>query len=249
MNILVVGQGGREHALAWKALRSAGVERVLVAPGNAGTARESGMENVAVAVDDFAALADLARRENVALTLVGPEAPLVAGIRDHFDAEGLACFGPTAAAARLEGSKAFSKDFLARHGIPTGGYRTFTDSPRPRPTCVPRARPSWSRPTGLPPARAWWWRATSTRPGRGARHALRRRLRRAGRPGGDRGVPRRRGGELHLPVRRPRALPFASSQDHKARDDGDKGPNTGGMGAYSPAPVVTRPCTRASWAR
>ena len=127
MKILVIGNGGREHALAWKAAQSAGVEEVLVAPGNAGTAREPHCRNIDVAADDLPALAALARRERVALTIVGPEVPLVAGVRDLFDAEGLACFGPSRAAAQLEGSKAFTKEFLARWGIPTAAYATFTE--------------------------------------------------------------------------------------------------------------------------
>jgi phosphoribosylamine---glycine ligase len=240
MNILVVGQGGREHALAWTALRSAGVERVLVAPGNAGTARESGMENVAIAVDDFAALADLARRENVALTLVGPEAPLVAGIRDHFDAEGLACFGPTAAAARLEGSKAFSKDFLARHGIPTGRYRTFTDLAEAEAYVRAEGAPIVVKADGLAAGKG----VVVARDVDEALAAVRAML--SGDAFGSAGrqvvVEEFLDGEeasfICLCDGR-MALPFASSQDHKARDDGDKGPNTGGMGAYSPAPVVT----------
>jgi phosphoribosylamine--glycine ligase len=127
MKILVIGSGGREHALAWKAAQSAGVTEVLVAPGNAGTAREPGCRNEEIAVEDLEGLAALAAREQVALTIVGPEVPLVAGIRDLFDRKGLACFGPSQAAAQLEGSKAFTKDFLARHGIPTAAYATFSD--------------------------------------------------------------------------------------------------------------------------
>ena len=127
MKVLVIGNGGREHALAWKLKQSAGVEEVLVAPGNAGTATESGLRNVDVAADDCSGLLDLARREAVDFTVVGPELPLVAGIVDDFVAAGLACFGPTKAAAQLEGSKAFSKEFLQRHGIPTAAHATFTD--------------------------------------------------------------------------------------------------------------------------
>jgi phosphoribosylamine--glycine ligase len=127
MKVLIIGNGGREHALAWKCAQSADVDEVLVAPGNAGTAREKKVRNVAVSSDDIPALAKLAQDENVGLTIVGPEAPLVAGIVDHFDLLGLPCFGPNAAAAQLEGSKAFTKDFLARHNIPTADYQNFTD--------------------------------------------------------------------------------------------------------------------------
>ena len=127
MNILIIGGGGREHALAWKCAQSNDVDEVLVAPGNAGTAREAGCRNVAVSADDIEALAKLAQDENVGLTIVGPEAPLVAGIVDRFDELELPCFGPSAAAAQLEGSKAFTKDFLARHGIPSGAYQNFTE--------------------------------------------------------------------------------------------------------------------------
>jgi phosphoribosylamine---glycine ligase len=240
MNILVVGQGGREHALAWKALRCAGVERVLVAPGNAGTAREPGMENVAVAEDDFTALANVARRESVALTLVGPEAPLVAGIRDHFDAEGLPCFGPSAAAARLEGSKAFSKDFLARHGIPTGRHRTFTDLAEAEAYLRAEGAPIVVKADGLAAGKG----VVVAREVDEALAAVRAML------SGDAfgGAGRRVVVEEFLDGEEASficlsdgrmALPFASSQDHKPRDDGDQGPNTGGMGAYSPAPVVT----------
>jgi phosphoribosylamine--glycine ligase len=127
MNILVIGSGGREHSLAWKALQSPQAETVFVAPGNAGTAREPGLSNVALDPMDFEALADFAEANAVGLTLVGPEAPLVAGVVDYFRQRGLACFGPSKAAAQLEGSKSFTKDFLKRHGIPTASYETFTD--------------------------------------------------------------------------------------------------------------------------
>ena len=127
MKVLIIGSGGREHALAWKCAQSSQVEEVLVAPGNAGTAREHKVRNVAVPADDIEALAELAHDQNVALTIVGPEAPLVAGVVDRFAELGLACFGPTAAAARLEGSKAFIKDCLDRHDIPTAAYRNFSE--------------------------------------------------------------------------------------------------------------------------
>ncbi len=240
MRILVVGSGGREHALAWKARQSAGVEEVLVAPGNAGTAAEPGVRNVDIAVDDFEALAELARREHVALTIVGPEAPLVAGIRDYFDAADLPCFGPSAGAAQLEGSKAFSKDFLARHGIPTAAYRTFTDLAEAEAYVREQGAPIVIKADGLAAGKG----VVVARSEPEALAALRDML-----SGGAFGAAGSRvvveafleGEEasfICLCDGR-RAVPFASSQDHKARDDGDQGPNTGGMGAYSPAPVVT----------
>lgn len=127
MNVLIIGNGGREHALAWKTAQDANVDNVFVAPGNAGTDAESGITNVAIDALDFAALAEFAKANNVTLTIVGPEAPLVEGVVDYFEAEGLAIFGPTKAAAQLEGSKAFTKDFLARHNIPTAFYGVFTE--------------------------------------------------------------------------------------------------------------------------
>jgi phosphoribosylamine--glycine ligase len=240
MKILVIGNGGREHALAWKASRAAGVEKVLVAPGNAGTAREPGLENVDVAVDDFAGLEDLARREQVALTIVGPEAPLVAGIRDHFDAAGLACFGPSAAAAQLEGSKAFTKDFLARHGIPTAEYRTFDDAAAAEAYVRERGAPIVVKADGLAAGKGVVVAATVDEAVEAVRSML------SGDAFGAAGsrvvVEEFLGGEEASFIclcDGEHAVPFASSQDHKPRDDGDKGPNTGGMGAYSPAPVVT----------
>jgi len=240
MKILVIGNGGREHALAWKASQAADVETVLVAPGNAGTARESGLENVDVAADDFAGLEALARRENVALTIVGPEAPLVAGIRDHFDAAGLACFGPSAAAAQLEGSKAFTKDFLARHGIPTAEYRIFDDADAAEACVRELGAPIVVKADGLAAGKGVVVAATVDE----AVDAVRGML-----SGGAFGAAGRRvvveeflaGEEASFICLcdGEHAVPFASSQDHKPRDNGDKGPNTGGMGAYSPAPVVT----------
>jgi phosphoribosylamine---glycine ligase len=240
VKILVVGQGGREHALAWKALQGRGVGQVLVAPGNAGTAREPGLVNVDVAADDIDALAALAQRESVTLTLVGPEAPLVAGIRDRFDALGLPCFGPTAAAARLEGSKAFSKDFLARHGIPTARYRTFSEVAAAEAYIRSEGAPIVVKADGLAAGKG----VVVARNEAEAIAAVRGML--SGEAFGSAGrqvvIEEFLAGEeasfICLCDGR-LALPFASSQDHKPRDDGDTGPNTGGMGAYSPAPVVT----------
>lgn len=240
MKVLLVGGGGREHALAWKLAGSPEVERVYVAPGNAGTALEPGVENVALDPLDFDALVSFAARERVALTVVGPEAPLVAGIADVFAERGLRCLGPGAAGARLEGSKAYAKDFLARHGIPTASYRAFDD---------PDAAEAWIRERGAPVV----VKADGLAAGKGVTVArdeatavatVRSML------GGDAfGDAGRRvvietlleGEEASFIVLADgeRYVTFASSQDHKTRDDGDVGPNTGGMGAYTPAPVVT----------
>lgn len=240
MKILVIGSGGREHALAWKALQGEGVSEVLVAPGNAGTTREPGLTNVDVAADDLEGLAALARREAVALTIVGPEAPLVAGIRDHFDAAGLACFGPSRGAARLEGSKAFAKDFLAHHGIPTARYRTFSDAAEAEAHVRSEGAPIVVKADGLAAGKG----VVVARSVDEAVDAVRSML-----SGNAFGAAGHRvvleefleGEEASFICLcdGTSAIPFASSQDHKARDDGDRGPNTGGMGAYSPAPVVT----------
>lgn len=240
MNVLIVGGGGREHALAWKAAQSARADRVLVAPGNAGTAREAGVENVAIAADDLDGLVALADARDVGLTIVGPEAPLVAGIVDRFQAAGRAIVGPNAAAAALEGSKAFAKEFLARHAIPTAEYRTFSELEPAR---------AWVRERGVPLV----IKADGLAAGKGvvvahdlavAEHALRDML--ADNVLGEAGArvvieDFLEGEEASFIclVDGRTALPLASSQDHKTRDDGDHGPNTGGMGAYSPAPVVT----------
>ena len=237
--MLVVGGGGREHALAWKLAQSGRVARVLVAPGNAGTAREPGVENVAVGAGDIDGLVALVRERSVDLTVVGPEAPLVAGIADRFEAEGLRIFGPSAAAARLEGSKAFTKAFLAGHGIPTARHAEFTD---------PAAAAAHVRAHGAPIV----VKADGLAAGKGvvvaqseaeALAAVDEML--SGRAFGDAGrrivVEEFLAGEeasFICVVGGGEAVPLASSQDHKAAGEGDTGPNTGGMGAYSPAPVV-----------
>lgn len=240
MKILIVGSGGREHALAWKAVQSPMAEQVFVAPGNGGTAHESGVENVPIAVDDIAALVSFATEQQIGLTIVGPEVPLVAGLVDAFEAAGLPCFGPRREAARLEGSKAFAKDFLARHGIPTAAYATFTEL---------EPALDYLRQVGAPIV----VKADGLAAGKGvilaedlatAESAVREMLG-AGRFGhaGARVVIEAflRGEEASFiaMVDGQHILPLATSQDHKARDDGDRGPNTGGMGAYSPAPIVT----------
>lgn len=241
MKILVVGGGGREHALAWKASLAAGVEHVFVAPGNAGTALEPKLSNVDIAVGDFAALAAFARAEGVALTIAGPENPLVDGIRDHFDAEGLPLFGPSRDAARLEGSKSFAKDFLSRHRIPTARYATFTEIEPALAYIDAQGAPIVVKGDGLAAGKA----VVVARSIAQARDAVGAML--SGEAFGAAGrkvvIEEFLEGEEATFIclcDGHRALPFASSQDHKARDDGDRGPNTGGMGAYSPAPVVTR---------
>jgi len=240
MNVLIVGGGAREHALAWKAAQSVRVTRVYVAPGNAGTARESKCENVALAPTDLAGLADFVRRADVELTIVGPEAPLVAGIRDYFDAQGFACFGPSQAAAQLEGSKAFCKDFLIRHRIPTAQFATFTERAAAEAYIEDRGAPIVVKADGLAAGKGVVV-ASSTAD---ALAAVRGML--SGDAFGDAGrrvvIEECLVGEEATFIAisdGEHVLPLASSQDHKARDDGDRGPNTGGLGAYSPAPVVT----------
>ncbi len=240
MKVLVIGSGGREHALVWKLAQSPKVAEILCAPGNAGTATEPKTRNVGIAVTDFAALIDLARQEQVALTIVGPEVPLVAGVVDSFEAAGLKCFGPRAAAAQLEGSKAFTKAFLARHEIPTAAYGTFTDFTAARDyarTCTP---PIVIKADGLAAGKGVIIAPTLA----DAEAALDRVLRQKqfGSAGATVVIEEFLAGEeasFIAVVDGTRVVPLASSQDHKTRDDGDRGPNTGGMGAYSPAPVVT----------
>ncbi|MDH5617574.1 MAG: phosphoribosylamine--glycine ligase [Gammaproteobacteria bacterium] len=240
MNVLIIGSGGREHALAWKCAQSPRVEEVLVAPGNAGTAREDKVRNVDVPADDIDALLRLARAENVGLTIVGPEAPLVAGIADRFNELGLPCFGPTAAAAQLEGSKAFTKDFLARHNIPTADYRNFTELAPALTYIREQGAPIVIKADGLAAGKGVIVAMTLAEAEQAATDML------AGGSFGDAGarmvVEEFLAGEeasFIVITDGDTILPMATSQDHKARDEGDTGPNTGGMGAYSPAPVVT----------
>ncbi len=239
-SVLVVGSGGREHALAWCAARSAAVGKVYVAPGNAGTATEAGCENVDIGVGDFEALAAFAEENGVALTIIGPEAPLVDGICDFFAGRGLRCFGPSGKAAQLEGSKSFTKDFLARHDIPTAEYQTFEELAAARAYVAEKGAPIVIKADGLAAGKGVVVARTEAE----ATAALDGML-----SGGAFGQAGERvvieefldGEEASFICLcdGETALPFATSQDHKARDDGDKGPNTGGMGAYSPAPVVT----------
>jgi phosphoribosylamine--glycine ligase len=241
MNVMIIGSGGREHALAWKCARSAQVDEVFVVPGNAGTAQEPGVRNVALNAGDFAALTSFARDNQVGLTIIGPEAPLVDGIVDHFQAENLACFGPTKGAAQLEGSKAFTKDFLARHNIPTAAYENFTDAEAAIAYVKAQGTPIVIKADGLAAGKGVIIAQSQAE----AQATIRDML--SGNSFGDAGhrvvIEEFMVGEeasFIALVDGSHALPFATSQDHKARDDGDKGPNTGGMGAYSPAPVVTQ---------
>ena len=240
MKVLVIGGGGREHALAWKAAQSPKVSQVFVAPGNAGTALESNLQNVAIAADDVPALLAFARQEQIALTIVGPEAPLARGVVDSFRAEGLAIFGPTQAAAQLESSKAFAKDFLARHQIPTASYGTFSDIADAKTYVAEQGTPIVIKADGLAAGKGVIIAQTEAEAFAAIEDML------SGNKFGDAGsrvvIEEFLVGEeasFIVMVDGKHALAFASSQDHKARDDADKGPNTGGMGAYSPAPVVT----------
>jgi phosphoribosylamine--glycine ligase len=240
MNVLVIGSGGREHALAWKAAQSTSVTKVYVAPGNAGTATEDKLENIAMSADDIPALVDFAKQNNVVLTIVGPEQPLVDGVVDAFQTEGLMIFGPSAKAAQLEGSKSFTKDFLARNNIPTGSYQTFTEI-EPALTYVrEQGAPIVVKADGLAAGKGVIVAMTLEE----AEDAIQDML--AGNAFGDAGhrvvIEEFLTGEeasFIVMVDGKNVLAFATSQDHKRAYNGDKGPNTGGMGAYSPAPVVT----------
>ncbi len=240
MKVLIIGNGGREHALAWKAKQSPLVTRVFVAPGNAGTAHEGSIENVAISATDIPALLAFAKEQRIGLTIVGPEAPLVKGVVDAFRAEGLAIFGPTAAAAQLEGSKAFAKDFLARHAIPTAEYQNFTEVEPALAYLREKGAPIVIKADGLAAGKGVIVAMTLSE----AEEAVRDML--SGNAFGDAGarvvIEEFLDGEeasFIVMVDGEHVLPMATSQDHKRVGDGDTGLNTGGMGAYSPAPVVT----------
>jgi len=240
MNILVIGSGGREHALAWKATQSPLADKVYVAPGNAGTAREPGLENAAIGVTDIDALIAFARDNAIGLTIVGPEAPLVIGVVDAFTKAGLKCFGPTAGAAQLEGSKAFTKDFLARHAIPTGSYGNFTEIEPALAYIRQQGAPIVVKADGLAAGKGVIVAMTVAEAEAAVQDML------AGNAFGDAGhrvvIEEFLDGEeasFIVMADGQHILPMATSQDHKRVGDGDTGPNTGGMGAYSPAPVVT----------
>ena len=240
MNILIIGSGGREHALAWKAAQDERVDTVFVAPGNAGTATEAKCENVDIDVLELQRLADFAAA-NVALTIVGPEAPLVAGVVDLFRKRGLQCFGPTAGAAQLEGSKAFTKDFLARHNIPTAAYQNFTEVEPALDYLRQQGAPIVIKADGLAAGKGVIVAMTLEEAEAAVRDML------AGNAFGEAGsrvvIEEFLDGEeasFIVMVDGEHVLPMATSQDHKRVGDGDTGLNTGGMGAYSPAPVVTQ---------
>ncbi|PCI21942.1 MAG: phosphoribosylamine--glycine ligase [Piscirickettsiaceae bacterium] len=240
MKVLIVGGGGREHALAWKAAQSPEVSNVFVAPGNAGTALEKNLQNIDISAEDIPKLLEFAQTEHVGLTIVGPEAPLVDGIVDLFQEHGLRCFGPTKAAAQLEGSKTYCKDFLARHNIPTAEYQSFIDI---EPACDyirSKGAPIVVKADGLAAGKGVILAQTEQEAITAVNDML------AGNAFGEAGhrvvIEEFLLGEeasFIVIANGQQALPMASSQDHKARDNGDTGPNTGGMGAYSPAPVVT----------
>jgi len=239
MKVLIVGSGGREHALAWKAAQSPGVDRVFVAPGNAGTALEHKVENVAVAANDLEGLVSFAREQGIGLTVIGPEDPLVQGITDRFQAAGLRCFGPSAAAARLEGSKAYAKDFMAKHGIPTAAYGQFCDADEAIAFVREHGTPIVVKADGLAAGKGVIIAHTLAEAEAAVVDMLTCDVFGAA---GRRVVIEEflEGEEASFIVMADgrHILPLATSQDHKAAGDGDTGPNTGGMGAYSPAPVV-----------
>ena len=239
MNVLIIGGGGREHALAWQASKNRGVHKIFVAPGNAGTALEKKTENVPLDVMDIDGLLTFAKDNNVDLTIVGPEAPLVAGIVDLFQAASMDIFGPTKGAAQLEGSKAFAKDFLQRHGIPTASYATFTEVSPALAYINEQGAPIVIKADGLAAGKGVILADTIEQACAAVQDML------AGNAFGEAGnrvvIEEFLVGEeasFIVMADGKNVLPLASSQDHKARDEGDLGPNTGGMGAYSPAPVV-----------
>ncbi|WP_145600990.1 phosphoribosylamine--glycine ligase [Yersinia frederiksenii] len=240
MNILIIGNGGREHALGWKAAQSPLADKIYVAPGNAGTALEPRLENVDIAATDIAGLLAFAQNNDIGLTIVGPEAPLVIGVVDAFRAAGLTIFGPTQAAAQLEGSKAFTKDFLARHNIPTAFYQNFTEVEPALAYVRKIGAPIVIKADGLAAGKGVIVAMTLEEAETAVHDML------AGNAFGDAGhrivVEEFLDGEeasFIVMVDGENVLPMATSQDHKRVGDGDTGPNTGGMGAYSPAPVVT----------
>lgn len=240
MKVLVIGSGGREHALAWKLSHSPKQPQVFVAPGNPGTANEPGISNVDIKVEDIEGLVAYAKDNAIDLTVVGPEVPLVMGVVDAFKAAGLKCFGPSQAAAELEASKSFTKDFLARHQIPTAAYQVFTDVEQAKDYIHEQGAPIVVKADGLAAGKGVIVAQTEAEAIAAVEDML------SGNKFGDAGhrvvIEEFMTGEeasFIVMVDGEHILPLATSQDHKARDNGDKGPNTGGMGAYSPAPVVT----------
>jgi phosphoribosylamine--glycine ligase len=239
MRVLILGSGGREHAFAWKIANTPRINTVFVAPGNAGTALESGVRNVDIAADDVDALVEFAKREKIDLTIVGPEAPLVIGVTDAFEAAGLRCFGPRKLAARLEGSKAFTKDFLRRHKIPTAAYATFTKANFDPAWVRAQHAPLVVKADGLAAGKGVIICATTEEAVASAQAMFDGQFGAAGNTVVIEEFLEGEEASFIAIVSGKDILPLATSQDHKRRDDGDRGPNTGGMGAYSPAPVVT----------
>ncbi|NQY27325.1 MAG: phosphoribosylamine--glycine ligase [Piscirickettsiaceae bacterium] len=240
MKVLVIGGGGREHALAWKLIQSPNCTQVYVAPGNPGTATEENIENIDIAADDIAGLVIFAKDNDIELTVVGPEVPLVMGVVDAFNDAGLRCFGPSKDAAQLEASKSFTKDFLARHNIPTADYQVFTDVTPALAYIKEQGAPIVIKADGLAAGKGVIVAMTEQQANNAVEDML------SGNAFGDAGsrvvIEEFMTGEeasFIVMVDGENILPLATSQDHKARDNGDLGPNTGGMGAYSPAPVVT----------
>lgn len=237
MKVLVIGNGGREHALAWKLAQSARVQTVFVAPGNGGTARDPALRNVPLSMTDLPALADLAEAEKIALTVVGPEAPLAAGVVDLFRSRGLRIFGPTRAAAQLESSKAFAKEFMGRHGIPTAAHATFEDAAQAHAYVDAQGAPIVIKADGLAAGKGVVVAMTLQEAHAAIDHTLP-----AHQPGARVVIEEFMDGEeasFIVASDGRHVVALATSQDHKRLLDGDQGPNTGGMGAYSPAPVVT----------
>jgi phosphoribosylamine---glycine ligase len=240
MKVLVIGSGGREHALAWKAAQSPLVDQVHVAPGNGGTATQPRVANVELAAEDTEALLAFAAANRIDLAIVGPEAPLVAGVVDAFQEAGLRCFGPSRAAARLEGSKVFTKDFLARHRIPTAAYRSFTDTDSALAYLREMGTPIVVKADGLAAGKGVVLAPDMATAEQAVKAMLSgERFGQAGRRVVIEELLEGEEASFIAMVDGHHILPLATSQDHKARDEGDRGPNTGGMGAYSPAPVVT----------
>jgi phosphoribosylamine--glycine ligase len=239
MNILIIGNGGREHALAWKVAQSPRVKHIYVAPGNAGTALENKVSNVDIPVDDLNGLAEFAKNNQIALTIVGPEVPLVAGVTDMFTAAGLRCFGPSKLAARLEGSKAFTKDFLKRHSIPTAAYATFTATTLDEHWIRAQKAPLVIKADGLAAGKGVIICATQDEAVQSVKDMFAGKFGTAGNTVVVEEFLEGEEASFIVMVDGKHILPFATSQDHKRLLDQDEGPNTGGMGAYSPAPVVT----------
>ncbi|HEU4529611.1 MAG TPA: phosphoribosylamine--glycine ligase [Steroidobacteraceae bacterium] len=237
--MLIVGGGGREHALAWKAAQSPRVAQVFVAPGNAGTAREERVRNLAIGAEDLDGLVRFAADERIDLTIIGPEAPLVLGVVDRFRAAGLRCFGPTQAAARLEGSKAYTKEFLARYRIPTAASRTFTRETFDRSYVQNHSTPIVVKASGLAAGKGVIIAQDAAEALASAEAMFEGQFGDAGREVVVEEFLQGEEASFIVMADGRHILPLATSQDHKRRDDGDRGPNTGGMGAYSPAPVVT----------